>query len=242
MLIDGQGNPISIAASALNIPGAPTNISTLVVSSINGSQYPPTQSDNFPVLSVGGGASASDGLITLSTISNAPGTGDFLIIANSFASNTGVQGAALRIQSQNTSNAARILFDNAGTQDNGLLVFNNVSTINGSQYPPVPAIQPLSTMTTFNGAQQTGGFQAGYVANFPYASTLLFPYPYPEDKVSVVVTPTNTGVPGGQQPSCALNAGFGINGVSSIGFSTDYRYNNVGQTSDFFWMAHPWTN
>jgi len=52
LLIDGQGNPITVAASALNIPGAPTNISTLNVSSINGSQYPPGQSDVFSTITV----------------------------------------------------------------------------------------------------------------------------------------------------------------------------------------------
>jgi len=280
-LVDGQGNAITIAASALNIPGATTTISTLIVSSLNGAVpgggggsvgpnltvstltalssinsissvtaktmqadsftgnviAPNYNGNSYTPITIADPTDSDAAWGTLGFINGAAGDGDIQLTFTGYRTTPGGYRPQLIIKTQAnaSSNDLPCLITTAASQ----LAIENVSSINNLPYPPPPS---ASTVTTFNGAQQTGGFQAGYVANFPYASTLLFPYPYPQDKVAVVITPTNTGVSGGGNPDFSLNAGFGTNGVSSIGFSTDFRNGGVGATSDFYWMAYPWTN
>jgi hypothetical protein len=107
----------------------------------------------------------------------------------------------------------------------------------------------LSTVTSLNGGLPfvSGSqpddkpiLQSGYVSAVPYTSTILFPVPYNSDKISVMLTATNTGVSSGANPNISLDASFGNNGVSSIGFRADTRDNGSGYNGSFFWMSLPW--
>jgi hypothetical protein len=109
----------------------------------------------------------------------------------------------------------------------------------------------LSTVTTFNNgalfvsptslSDTRGWFQSGYVQDFPYASTVLFAYPYSNDNICVQLTPTIRNTSGGANPQCSLGVAFGANGngVSSIGFQVDMRNGGSGYTGSFFYTAFP---
>lgn len=139
---------------------------------------------------------------------------------------------AIFIQTSATGGAPAI-YVNAGAVETDKVVCSTlfVSTVNNF----VP-------MGTAAGQQMPGDFQAGYVSQLPYNSTVLFAHPYSDDKVSVMLTPTNTGVSGGANPNISLNAAYGTNGVSSIGFAVDMRNAGIGFQGDFYYMAFPWTN
>ena len=110
-------------------------------------------------------------------------------------------------------------------------------------YTAPPKLLPMGTTGFPNATYPSNMFQCGYAENVTFTTPIFFPVPYPSDTLTpiVVVTPTNENVPGGQQPSCQLIQSFGINGVSSTCFAVDYRYNGVGQTGSFYWMAFPAT-
>jgi hypothetical protein len=106
----------------------------------------------------------------------------------------------------------------------------------------------LSTITTLNGGaplvagntpQASPFIQSGYASAVPYASTILFPVPYNNDNITVMLTATNAGVSGGANPNISLASAFGTNGVSSIGFQADTRDNGVGYAGSYHWMAMP---
>ena len=206
------------------------------VSSINGAQYPPASTDVFSTLSV----SSLNGLTNV--------TGDMYFSTSKTldggGSGTGNDGGYLYNWKEMT--AGTINTNQIGAQATAVITLANDLSGGGQIISAgtilTSSINGLQSMGTPAGQLMGGGFQCGYVSGFPYASTLLFPHPYPDDKVSVMFTPTNAGVPGGPYPNYSLSSGFGTNGVSSIGFSTDFRYSGVGQTSDFYWMAYPWTN
>lgn len=82
--------------------------------------------------------------------------------------------------------------------------------------------------------------QSGYADSVPYTSTILFPVPYDNDKISVMITPSSKGITGGANPNMSLVTGWGTDGVSSIGFQVDSRNGGVGYNGSFYWMSLPW--
>lgn len=229
--------PTVLINGSLYPPAAPSFISTLAVSSftastINGAIFPPPAPTAISAASVSGTST----MITPQMESSGdllvrPADGAQMILKTKAGAS---QASQLVITDPTATNSINFLTNNTTTS----LIYGNPSL----QISSVTTLNDQVPMGTFSGTQMAGGFQSGYVAGFPYASTLLFPHPYPDDKVCVVFTPTNAGVGGGNNPNFSLAAGFGLNGVSSIGFSTDFRNGGVGAASDFYWMAYPWTN
>lgn len=134
MLLDGQGQPISVAASAFNIPGALTTISSLNVSSINGA------------------ASVSGVLSGVSTISG-PGAGapvnigpaGAYIFTNGFAD--GNSGFEVYQGGGNTT-VAQADFD-AGALGSAAIGLRGYSTIGGNQV--IDSLFTVRTDTSRNG-------------------------------------------------------------------------------------------
>jgi hypothetical protein len=230
-----QNGPIALGnVSSINgaqYPPASTDVfSTIQVSSINGSQYPPAATDVFSTLSVSSlnGITNVTGDMYFSTSKTLDGGGG----------GTGNDGGYLYNWKEVTTGS--INTNQIGAQSTAAITLANDLSGGGQIISAgtilTSSINGLQSMGTPAGTQLPGGFQCGYVAGVPYASTILFPHPYPDDKVCVTYTPTNAGVPGGPYPN------YSLSWVSSIGFSPDFRYSGVGQTGNFYWMAYPWTN
>ena len=247
---------------------SPTFVSSLTVSSINGQQ--PGGAITIPAnLSVStltaANTVAATSSITATTFSAA--NGGFLAPQTNAQSFTGLlignptaedayaqilyqwggvtsQDVEMRFVGHNNSAQTGLSIQTSAVSSQTIVAGTNGGYINlqGVNNAAVSSINNLQPAGTLAGAQDYPAVQSGYVPNCPYASTILFPKPYLTDKISVIVTPGNKGVPNGVEPSCALGSAFGTNGVSSIGFVTDYRFNGVGQAQDIFWMAFPWTN
>lgn len=216
---------------------SPTIASSMTISSINGAQYPPAPTDVFSSITVSSinGAQyppAEPTALSLSTLT---------MNTNGYIDAPAVNGS-LRIQEYTSgSQGSQIEYISSGI--NCAALNFGVSTLEAVQADfTVSSINSQQPVGTFAGQQMPGGFQAGYVSQLPYGSTVLFAHPYSDDKVSVLLTATNAGVSGGPNPDISLNAGYGTNGVSSVGFAVDMRNNGVGFTGDFYWMAFPWTS
>jgi hypothetical protein len=216
------------------------NMSSLNVSSINGA-VPGGGSANpnpsFSTVQMNGAISMNNNSLEMNSAGgavqyyNAVDSNLYLQGLSSAQVVLGVQGAATQLQVGATSiNMPTAVYMNQSQTANATISSLNVSSIN--------SLQPIGT---FAGAMMAGGFQCGYANNVPYAGDITFPHPYPDDKVCVMMTPTNAGVSGGANPNLSLNAAYGNNGVSSIGFATDFRNAGIGATGSFYWMAFPWT-
>ena len=219
----GSGAQLLYISSAINTVSmlvTNSNIQVLdadlTVSSINGAQYPPAQPT----------------ALSLSTLT---------MNTNGYIDAPAVNGS-LRIQKYTTgSQGSQLEYISSGV--NCAALNFGVSTLEAVQSDLlVSSINSQQPVGTFAGQQMPGGFQAGYVNQLPYQSTVLFAHPYSDDKVCVSFGATNAGVSGGANPNISLDAGYGTNGVSSIGFAVDMRNGGVGFQGNFYWMAFPWTN
>lgn len=233
------------------------NISTMSVSTITGD------------VTVGGNLTVGSVIANPNLIVANPATAvaqDIIFYTN----NTSIHGSAANIISVNSpsgtyniqmySEEASPSAGNGGIQSGtqlnlaspaGIACWSNVSVANSPDGTFTSAVVNASTITINSNVvlpfaptlinNSPNYIQGGYVQDHPYGTPYLFPVPYANDKVQVMLTPTNRGTTGGANPNCSLGNDYGNdgNGVSSIGFGVDTRNGGVGYNGSFFWMAFP---
>ena len=268
--------------------------SSITVSSINGLQYPPGQTDNFSTLSVSsiggvggtpisilddlnidpgkqfnaGGSNAVTGASMNGWQSISCGVFETTAISPAYSATTIPISAAisangistfgtiygngnLKIDGNTDTGTAQIGTANITVLSTQALQASTILRLGNPQGAfPAPAsatqgLLPLGIPGTADPGSYTNMIQGGYVSQLPYASTVLFTYPYQSDNtpLCVQITPTNQGVSAGQNPAISLNGNWGYagTGVSSIGFSVDARNGGVGYAASFYWLAYPAT-
>jgi hypothetical protein len=228
-LVGTIGSFSTIGVSSINgasYPPAVTDVfSTIQVSSINGLQYPPAQTDAFSTLTCSTLAVANTTSLNSVSWQNATNCGSIGMTGNSDITGAGeVQAASLNFISSLVGPVSYV----SSIQNVAPSSTTNLKSVG---IPRNSGVSPFNMI------------QAGYVVELPYASTVLFQYPYPDNNSlpAVLITPTNDQVTGGANPNISLNASYGISGVSTIGFSVDARDGGVGYDASFFWVAVPQT-
>lgn len=241
-----SASAISVGASLALGPNG-LSASTIAVSSINGAQYPPAATDAFSSITAQSGLFSSIGSYpggpnNINATANFTVYGNITIPEDSLYT-VGVNTSTLTTTFINGNNAANVAYQN------GYAFFSTVGAgvinakIQNTTYPAgVSSLVPVG-MWGNAGVTPFNWIQAGYVEGLPYASTVAFSRPYPDNNSlpAVILTPTNFQVTGGANPNLSLNANYGIGGVSTVGFSVDARDAGLGYSGAFYWMAVPQT-